>query len=253
MSRFRIASLALGGVGFLLFLPVTVGDDVPKALEGWRDWLNSAGAVLPQALLALALGLIVVGAVGPRLLSLMGRPTSPSPPPDPALSFLAPRVQSHVPMIDGSSQLFVFGRVRNDRASSGTGATARRAHLTMTYHSIRDEEVIAGPFPGRWRDAPSPLEQSPLRLHTDSYALDLAANGAVYEFDIATRREDSGQIFGIDATQSTHAILSKEVLVTVEIRGENFDPLTDSYRLSNSPGGVSIEHVPSSSSAHSGQ
>jgi hypothetical protein len=159
----------------------------------------------------------------------------------PNLSFIEPRVEHDVPMHTGGTQTWVFGGVVNDQSSPGRGLEAQRAHLTMTYRSGYDDTVLAGPFPGKWRDAHSSLELSRLRLHSDGHALDLHANGNVYEFDLATRREDSGQLFGVDAGQNPHAFVQRRVVVTVDLKGVNFETLTATFVLENTPLGITVE------------
>ena len=160
--------------------------------------------------------------------------------PRPNLSFSAPRSVDGVLMVGGGMQSWAFGGVVNRHSSPGKGLTAQRAHLTLTYTDENDEE-LAGPFPGKWRDATSPLQQSPLQLHNDSYALELHANESVYEFDLATRHINNGQIIGVDAGQNLHLFQEQTVRIEVVLKGVNFETLTARYAVTTTDDGLTVE------------
>jgi hypothetical protein len=161
--------------------------------------------------------------------------------PRPKLSFVEPRLDERVLMADGTTQAFVFGGVKNSQSRPGHGETASRAHLTMSYHE-NDGATIAGPFPGRWREAPPAHQLNPFQMQVDAYAIDIHANESIHEFDIATLIE--GVLCGMDAGQNVHPFESRLVIVVIELKGANFPTLATEYLVQHiaGHGGIQIEY-----------
>ncbi len=146
------------------------------------------------------------------------------------MTFYPPRTDDRVPIIDGRTQPFVFGLVENRKTPGTVGVVGEKARLTLDFYEVETERpLFRKSLPGRWRNAPSVLERSPLQTDPDAETIDLHPNGTVYEFDLGTKLWTEARWYAIDGQQQLHDTQTKRARVLVTVDGSNFDPCVAEY------------------------
>lgn len=219
------------GAALLLALASLVDARVERVLAGGLSWIGVIPLVLVMGLAVLRAHHVTVDDEAARadradqtsdgLASELERLRTERP----RILFGDPSVAVVGRVVQQDSAFYAFGQASNHQYAPGRGVAADDAIPYLQVYAMDERPLFLGTgIRGRWRDAPSVLERSPLQHHTDKATLSLPPNGDPRQFDLAVRGPGEAWFSIIDAEQQAHPIQEGTVRVVVRIHCSNADP-----------------------------
>lgn len=136
--------------------------------------------------------------------------------------------------------LFARLHIANDPPAGQLGETASQVAARITFADC-DGNVLIDRMIGGWSETPQRAETGRLGLSLTKAQLDLPANGVPHPVDIAMRAPGDPDCYAYNFENSNapglqldkHRLVDDEFVVTVTVRGDNTEGVSETYVLRN--------------------